>query len=397
MSVTLLYIREAILNLWGSKLRSFLAILGVVVGTGSVVALISSSQLATAHALSQFKELGTNLLSVYIRDRNSDQQNLQTRQFELSDVPIVMKSSKQIIAVAPYTIGFQSMYFGVSNLNGQIIGATNTFARIAKVNLVSGRFVSFLDRHNFFCVVGATIAKKIEADGKNPLGNQIRLGDNVFTIIGVLKKWPSNFFISADINTSIIIPLKTAYFLDKNTHIDNILIRLVKNPDVGHVKKSIAKAMRAQLPHKKMMFNSPEQLIQLIAKSRKTYSWLLTAIGSISLVVGGIGVMNIMLVSVIERKKEIGVRIAIGARQSDILRMFLIESIILTIFGGLLGVVIGIFASFILAVFTHWHFYFYRAPVVLGFVVSVIVGIMSGFYPAWNASKLDPVETLMGE
>ena len=135
----------------------------------------------------------------------------------------------------------------------------------------------------------------------------------------------------------------------------------------------------------------------MVAKQRATYTWLLVAIGSISLVVGGIGVMNIMLVSVVERRREIGIRMAIGARQIDVLRMFLIESIMLTLFGGFLGVVVGVLASYVLSVMTHWEFYLYWLPIILGFVVSVIVGILSGFYPAWRASRLDPIVCLASD
>lgn len=388
------YFKEAYVNLMSAKLRSFLAILGVLVGTGSVVALISSSQLATAHALAQFKTLGTNLLSIYIRDASYGQHNAQTKQFQLSDTPALAKASSEITLIAPYTIGFQSMYFGATDLNGQIVGATGEFADIAKVQVARGRFVSYLDNHNFFCVIGSKLADKIKKAAEDPLFNQIRVGKEMFTIIGVLKPWPQNMFISADMNNSIVIPLQAASFLDKNTHIDNILIRLVKRPNITLAKKQITAVMQQLLPKKKVVFNSPEQLIQLIAKQRQTSTWLLIAIGSISLIVGGIGVMNIMLVSVVERRREIGIRMAIGAREADILRMFLIESIMLTLFGGLLGVIVGISTSYILAVFAHWQFYFYGTPVILGFAVSVLIGILSGFYPAWRASKLDPIETL---
>lgn len=387
--------REAAVNLMSAKLRSFLAILGVLVGTGSVVALISSSQLATAHALAQFKSLGTNLLSIYIRDENQGgKANANTAQFQLSDVPQLQKSSSQITLIAPYTIGFQSMYFAATNLNGQVIGATQNFAEIAKINILRGRFVSYLDSGNFFCVIGNHLAEKIKKESVDPLFQQIRVGDTVFTVIGILKPWPENLFISADVNRSIIIPLKTSYLLNKNTHIDNILVRLVKHPNIDLAKQEISRELLGILPYKKIVFNSPEQLVQLIAKQRATYTWLLIAIGSISLVVGGIGVMNIMLVSVVERKREIGIRMAVGARQIDILRMFLIESVVLTLFGGFLGVIIGVLTSYILAVFTHWEFFLYLTPIVLGFTVSVLVGIFAGFYPAWNASKLDPVLTL---
>lgn len=389
-------LHEAILNLLSAKLRSFLAILGVLVGTGSVVALISSSQLATAHALSEFKTLGTNLISVYLRDDGDVKKSAQERQFLLSDVPILQRSSPEVTLVAPYTTSFQPMYFDRINLDGQILGVTKNFATIAKLKIAQGRFISDLDHHNLFCVIGDGFAKKIkEATLKSPLKKQIRVGKTIFTIVGVLQHWPGSSFMSVDVNNSILIPLPTSYFLQKNTRINDILMRLVEHPDVSLAKKQVTEVIRVLLPQKKPAFNSPEQFIQLIAKSRETYTMLLIAIGSISLVVGGIGVMNIMLVSVIERRREIGIRMAIGARQSDILRMFLIESVMLTIFGGFLGVVFGVFTSYVLALFSHWQFYFYGAPIILGFAVSVLVGILSGFYPALRASKLDPIQTLM--
>ena len=390
--------QEALLNLLSAKLRSFLAILGVLVGTGSVVALISSSQLATAHALAQFKKLGTNLISLYIADENSFQPSSHSAEFKLSNVSALQKSSQQIQLIAPYTQGFQPSYFADTNLDAQIVGTIEPFAAIAKVEIENGRFISYFDHRSFFCVIGAQLAKKIrEKNGADPLGNQIRLGQEMFTVIGVLKKWPENLFISANLNNSIIIPLQTSYFLDKNTKIQNILIRLVKNPDLDTVKNQIRKVMSTIIPNKKIVFNSPEQIINIIGKQKQTYTWLLGAIGSISLIVGGIGVMNIMLVSVVERRREIGIRMAIGARQYDILRMFLVESIMLTIFGGLLGVMFGVLSSYILTVFTGWTFYFYVTPVVLGFFVSVLVGIFSGFYPALRASKLNPIQCLTGD
>lgn len=391
------HFREATVNIFSAKLRSFLAILGVLVGTGSVVALISSSQLATTHALAQFKTLGTNLLSLYIRDQSYGKSATQGKSFTLSDLPVLQQSSKQITNIAPYTTLFQSMYFGAIPLQGQIIGATENFSGIAKVHLARGRFVSYLDQHNFYCVIGAKFAEKIKKGGVTPLFNQIRVGKEVFTVIGVMKPWPANLFISADLNNSIIIPLKTAYLLNKHTQIANVLVRLVQYPNIDLVKQQISKTMHALLPKKRVLFISPEQIIHLVAKQKETYTWLLVAIGSISLVVGGIGVMNIMLVSVVERRREIGIRMAIGAHQIDILRMFLIESVMLTLFGGLLGVIVGVLTAYVLAMFMHWQFYFYWLPVGLGFAVSVLVGILSGFYPAWRASRLNPIQTLASD
>lgn len=386
--------REAVSNLLSAKLRSFLAILGVLVGTGSVVALISSSQLATAHALAQFKSLGTNLISIYIRGEENNSQSASERSFTYDDAQLLKSKISQIKLIAPYTSNYQSVFFEGKNLNAQLLGATESFGKIAKAELASGRFVSYLDKRAFYCVVGSKVAEKILMRGANPIDNQIRVGSNMFTIVGILKKWPENLFISANLNSSIIIPLQASYIINPKSEISNVLVRLSQQPNVPLAKQQITDAMKTILPKKRLIFNSPEQLIDLIAKQRQTMTWLLVAIGSISLVVGGIGVMNIMLVSVVERRREIGIRMAIGARQSDILNMFLVESVMLTVFGGLLGVIFGVLTSYILTVFTHWQFHFYLAPIALGFAVSVFVGIISGFYPAWRASKLNPIQAL---
>lgn len=391
-----LYLRfhEVIVNMLSAKLRSFLAILGVLVGTASVVALMSSSQLATAHALAQFQSLGTNLLSLDLRDQQNNAPSDQVAQFVLSDIPILKKASREIIEIAPYTTLYRDSYFGSVSLQAQVLGVLDIFGEIAKVHMARGRFISFLDQTNLFCVLGSKVADAISKTGADPLGQQIRIGNNFLTVIGVMKPQPSSLFIAADLNRSMMAPLRTSYFLARDIHIDHILIRLIQKPTIAVVKKNITQQLKMLLPQKKVWFISPEQIIQVIAKSRETYNLLLIAIGSISLIVGGIGVMNIMLVSVVERRREIGVRMAMGARQIDILRLFLMESVLLTLFGGMAGVIIGVLTSFILAKFAGWQFHLYVLPIWLGLMVSVLVGVISGFYPAWRAAKLNPIETL---
>ncbi len=390
----LIHIQEALANLITSKLRSFLAILGVVVGTGSVVALISSSQLATQHALEQFKSLGTNLLSMSVQQSSQAQTAQQKQQLQFKDMPILRKSSDEITNIAPYMSLYQSITFHGKDFSGQIIAATQALGKIAKIDVKRGRFVSFLDRHSFYCVIGSKLAKQIKAMGVDPLYKQIRLGSRVFTIIGVAKPWQPNLFLFVDVNSGVIIPLESGYLLSKNAQINNVLFRLVQNPNLTEVQNVLTEKVKQLLPSKRVKFRNPEQIIQIVAKQRTTFTWLLAAIGGISLLVGGIGVMNIMLVSVVERRREIGIRMAIGARHTDILTMFLIESIILTVFGGIIGIIVGVGISFVLALVTRWTFQLFLLPPILGFVVSVLVGMISGFYPALRASKLRPIETL---
>lgn len=387
------HIREAFTNLLTAKLRSFLAILGVLVGTGSVVALISSSQLATAHALEQFKTLGTNLLSMSVQ-QDSGGAEKDRQSLTMKAIPKIAAASPQITEVSPYTSLYQTFIVGNKVLNGQVLGVTETFPNIAKIGLQSGRYISYLDGRAFYCVIGSSLAKKIEKLGLKPIGQQVLVGKYYFTVIGVLDSWQPNFFIFADINDGMMIPIETSYLINPQTQINNVLFRLIKNPKLKVAQDALQQRMKELLPSLKVTFRNPEQIIQIVDKQRKTFTWLLAAIGGISLIVGGIGVMNIMLVSVVERRREIGIRMAIGAKPADILKMFLIESIILTVFGGIFGIIVGVGASFILAIATGWSFYLYILPPILGFLVSVFVGMISGFYPALRASMLDPIQTL---
>ena len=391
----LTHTREALLNLLYSKLRSFLAILGILVGTGSVVALISSSELATQHALSQFKTLGTNLLAMDLQQQQGAATKGGNKQsFTEADVPVLQTKVDQVRLVAPYINLFDPLVFLGKEYQGQVLGATRALANIAKINVARGRFISYLDVGSYYCVIGDKLAKNIRKQGYNPLGKQLLVGSTYFTIVGVLKPWKPNLFIYADIDNGVIIPLETSYIISKDAQIRNVLFRLVKHPDLKKVQAAIKTQISYLLPHLQVQFRNPQQIINIVAKQRKTFTFLLSSIGGIALLVGGIGVMNIMLVSVVERRREIGIRMAIGARQPDILMMFLVESIILTIFGGILGIILGVLVSFGVAEASGWKFFLYVSPIMLGFTVSVMVGILSGFYPALSASRLDPIKSL---
>lgn len=392
------HIREAFTNLVSAKLRSFLAILGILVGTGSVVALISSSQLATQNALAQFKTLGTNLLAMDLIQPDLGGGGVeQKKNLTLDDMNYVRHASTEIIRVAPYTSLYQTLVLGDQSFGVQILGSTEDLQEIVKIKLQRGRFVSLLDKNNMFCVIGDKLAQKIMQTGVDPLNKQIRVGTQYFTVIGIAKSWKPNLFLFADIDNGLIVPLPTSYLISKSTQISNVLFRLIQRPDLNEVQRQLTEVMKRIVPSKQARFRDPEQIIKIVAEQRKTFTWLLGAIGGISLLVGGIGVMNIMLVSVVERRREIGIRMAIGAQKSDILQMFLIESVILTIFGGILGILIGVGVSYGISLASNWAFQLLLLPPSLGFIVSVLVGIISGFYPALRAANLDPIQTLQGD
>ena len=355
--------QAAFFNILGAKLRSFLAVLGILIGTASVVALVMSGQLATQHALAQFKVLGTNLLSINIYQQN--QQKSQSSGVKLSNLTLAqalnsVQADPSIMLAAPYTADYSTVYADDKNLNASVIGATDNLAQVIKIKLQQGRFVSVLDNNQQYAVIGATVAKHLHQLSKGKLmGRQVSIGKNIYTIIGVIQPWPQNNFFNEDINNSIIIPIVAALSSNKYAQIQNIVYRIKPNSDIDAIKNKLHAYINQYVNNGQVFVRSPEQIIKSMQKQQSTFTVLLGVIGGISLLVGGIGVMNIMLVSVVERHREIGIRRAIGARQSNIKWLFLTESITLSFFGGVIGVIIGILTSFVIAHLFHWQFFLF--------------------------------------
>jgi len=395
-----LHLQEAFANLISAKLRSFLAVLGILVGTASVVAMVSSGELATQHALQQFKKLGTDLLSVsFYHERQADNQTqTQTQTFDLEQVENLQKNIPKLKLIAPYISLYQTISYAGHELEGNIIGTTASLQDVIKLQVSQGRFLTPLDDYEYFCFIGQGIFNALKQQGlMQPIGSRLDLGGEIFRIAGVLESWPENSFFNSDVNHAVIIPINAAKLLSQHTDINNLVVRFDKDANIDELQNAITTYMRGISPNLRLFFRSPKQIINSMANQQRTFTLLLGLIGSISLIVGGIGVMNIMLVSVTERRREIGIRKAIGADRAAIRTLFLTEAIILALFGGLLGVIVGIVISLIIAYFAHWQFHLFLLPPFIGFIVSVAVGIFFGFYPAHKAAKLDPIETLRGD
>lgn len=392
------HLRESLGNLLSAKMRSFLAILGVLVGTASVVALVSGGQLATEHALAQFKELGTDLLAVTLQDVSREQSKGTNKETEAQKITATIAHLPNVELSAPYAVDFSPINYEGNQLRGNIVGATQSLQTMLKLKLSQGRFISDLDENQPFCVLGRGLYEKLLSLGMfEVLDQQLRVGDNFFTVIGILDQTPENMFFLVDINNSVIIPAFTALSLNSYVSLNNIVFKLKQDQDITQIKDALTAKFSQNFPQKKLFFRSPQEIINSMKKQNETFTLLLGFIGSIALIVGGIGVMNIMLVSVVERRREIGVRMAVGAKRRDIQLMFLTEAVVLTLFGGLMGVITGEAVAIFTALISQWKFHLYILPLVVGFLVSALVGIFFGFYPARKASLLDPIETLRSE
>lgn len=392
--------KEGLLNLYYAKLRSILALLGVLVGTASVVAMVMGGELATNEALKQFKSLGTDLLAASINSTSEESRSSlgQSENLSLTQALNIAKTDPEIKQVAPYTQLFNPIFYEATPISGLVLGVTDSFADIVHVKMQAGRFISLLDRYEFYCVIGQDIYNAMkQVSYKNPIGQQLKIGKNIFVVVGVAESWPENSFVYANIDNSVLVPIMSSTVLSKYAMITNIIAQLTPDADIQRVEKNISGYITDQLSNRQVSFRSAKELIAKMKKQSDILTVFLALIGSISLVVGGIGVMNIMLVSVMERRREIGIRLAVGAKRADISGLFLMEAVMLSLLGGFLGVVIGIIIAYAISLLWHWEFAFFLWPPLAGFSVSVAVGIFFGFYPAYLASRLDPIDALRSE
>lgn len=387
--------QQALINLLAAKLRSFLAVLGILVGTAAIVALLSSGRLATEKALEQFKALGTDLLAVSTYQKSSNKSSEGDNKIALAAWRELPESLPEILKIAPYGTAFQQLSFQGRQINGAIVAADESLAEIIKIELSAGHFVSFVDAFEHYCVIGAGLARQLEHIRYDSLiGKQVHIGEALFTIIGIAKPWKENSFFNEDINYSVIIPSSSMALVNKDATINHAVMLIQPGANIDSIVREIRSNLSAKAPKLGIFIRSAKQIIASMESQGQIFTLLLAVIGSISLLVGGIGVMNVMLVSVSERKKEIGIRKAVGAKNREIQNLFLVEAVMLSMLGGALGVLIGLTLTWIIALFSHWTFTLFLTPILSGFAVSVAAGIFFGFYPARRAARLDAIVSL---
>ena len=401
-------IREAVRSLTSAKQRTLLALVGIVIGIGSVIAMVSVGTIVQNEALQQFKEMGIDIITIE-KDYSSgvdsgskpSQAFVPPASFKLADVQALSTQIPALSMVSPYTQGGggggSAVHQGKPLERTSLMGVTAAFQNINKLHVSEGRFLSDLDAKSQFVVVGSEIGSALLHNGaKQVVGERIKVGENLFTVMGVLDAVPQSGLRRFDPNTALLIHLTTALRLSGDTEISAINARVGPAFSNSTAREQVM-AYFARYTKMTARVSSPEDIIAQMEKQAQMFTLLLGAIGSISLVVGGVGVMNVMLVSVSERRREIGIRRALGAKRDDIKGQFLIESTILSIVGGLLGIVIGVGASVVICYFAQWQFVFSPGPILLGVGVSSAVGFFFGFYPARQAAQLDPIVALRAD
>jgi len=391
------YIKEALQSLWGAKQRTILALIGIFVGIGSVIAMISVGTIVQDEALRQFKEMGTEILKIE-KDSGGGGPEGKRNRIDLQTALTIPRDCPVVQTVAPYASMYGTLKYEGKKFDIPALGVTNAFMDLNKLKLKQGRFISDLDYFMYYCAVGSEVQEKLRSLGvEEPIGTRVIFKDKQFTIVGTIEHAPATDMRPYEVSEGIMIPISTWRRFGEGQGIQAIIARMI--PGGNHIEavNQVTQYFEAGSRGIPVRIQSAEELIKHMQEQMRLFTLLLGAIGSISLIVGGVGVMNVMLVSVSERKKEIGIRRALGANQGDIQWQFLIESVILCLTGGLLGVFLGIGASYAVAHFSEWDFMVAYNAVIIGVAFSAAVGLFFGFYPARQAARMDPIEALRGE
>jgi len=388
---------EALRSLWHAKQRTVLAVVGIIIGIGSVIAIVSVGTIVQQEVLNQFKEMGTDILTFTKGKEAKTGKGLKIG-LRLADSLNLLEHCPDVRNTAPYTHLSGTLKFEGKRMEIPALGITESFKPINKLTLTSGRFISDLDVFMYYCVIGEDVVKKLQKLGvTDVVGTKITYKDRIFSIIGVVAGVSENKIRPVEINRGILIPVTTAMRMSNTHEIEKVIAKLTPGGDGKAAVSQIQRYYKTVANGLGVKIKTAEELIRQMQTQMRMFTLLLGIIGCISLIVGGVGVMNVMLVSVSERKKEIGIRRALGARQQDIWNQFLAESIILCFAGGIIGIMIGIGASYMIARFFDWGFLISNTAVVLGVTVSFAAGAFFGFYPALQAARLNPNDALRAE
>lgn len=405
---------ELILLAWHSiaanRMRSCLTMLGIVIGIAAVIALLAIGHGAKEEADKQIRSLGTNFIFVRAGSAHAGGVSYgmgSSNTLTWEDADAMQEICPAVEEVCPGMQGFHQVQFGSKNTSTTVCAITPSYPTIRNFHAEKGRFINQVDMdHNSRVVVLGEVVAKALFDDDDPIGKTILIKGENFSVIGVMEHKGTTAF--TDMDDQVFIPLTTGFnrvFGMKpvtGRAVQFILVRAKTEEDVVPAQFQITNLLRNR--HRitnpsvdDFMLRTQKDLLQTSQNITGIFTSLLGSTAAISLVVGGIGIMNIMLVSVTERTREIGVRKAVGAKYGDIMWQFVIEATVLSLAGGIIGIAIGIGASYAVTYFAKWNTVVTPISVVLAFGVSIVVGLFFGVYPARQAAKLDPIVALRTE
>lgn len=381
--------KMAIKSILSNKLRSFLTMLGVIIGIWAVIAVVGLAQGSTKSITDRLQRLGTNLIQINITGRNS---NRNVTYEELQQ--FAEQHAEDIEAIAPTVSSSVTLKYGTNTHDTTLIGTTADYSLVRDVNVSSGRFILPIDvdYRQKVALVGTYIVKDL-FNGQNPIGKKIKINGQIFTVVGVLEERANSQEQSDD--DQVIVPVTVAQRLTRNAIIRNFAIKITDGNRsevvMNYLNDFLMKIYNDSTAFR--VFNTA-QLLDTLNSVTQTLTLMLAGIAAISLIVGGIGIMNIMLVSVTERTREIGIRKAIGAKRRNILVQFLIEASVVTGLGGVVGIILGFVTIRVMSKLNIATAIFSIPWAILAFTISLAIGIVFGLFPASKASRLNPIEAL---
>jgi putative ABC transport system permease protein len=400
-------LKIALKALNNNKMRCFLTMLGVIIGVGAVITMLAIGQGSKNSIKAQISEMGSNMIMIMpgsenrggVRQSGDDMQTLKP-----SDYEAIVERATLIEAITPSVSSAGQWVNGNNNYPSQAQGVNDQYLEIRQRKVAQGEM--FTEAHvkeaAKVCVIGKTLVDNLFPDGTDPIGRVIRFGKIPMTVIGVLDEKGYNT-MGQDQDDLALVPYTTVMKRILATdYLQGIQASAKDENKTDETIEEITEILRTE--HKlrddqddNFTIRSMQELSEMISSTSSMMTVLLAAVAGISLLVGGIGIMNIMIVSVTERTREIGLRMSIGARGRDIMMQFLIEAVIISVTGGILGIMMGGIATLVISLTVHWPVQIETASVILSFAVCTIIGVTFGFYPAAKASKLDPIEAIRYE
>ena len=397
----------ALRALANNKLRAFLTMLGIIIGVASVIAMLAIGQGSKKSIQQQISEMGSNMIMIHpgaemrggVRQDPSAMQTLKLENYEK-----LSEECTNLSGISPNVSSSGQLVAGANNYPSSVSGVSMDYLTIRQLTVEQGEMFTENDIRTAakVCVIGKTIVDNLFPDGSDPIGKVIRCNQIPFRVIGVLKSKGYNS-MGMDQDDVVLAPYSTVMKrLLAQTYLSGIFASALTEDMTDEAVDEITTILRREHKLKEtddddFTIRTQQELSSMLNTTTDLMTTLLACIAGISLVVGGIGIMNIMYVSVTERTREIGLRMSVGARGVDILSQFLIEAILISITGGLIGVIIGCGASFMIKTIAHWPVFIRPWSVLLSFLVCTVTGVFFGWYPAKKAADLDPIDALRYE